>query len=55
MTKPLCLLTNPIDPIGHQILEPHFEVVCAPDASADTLKKMSANADAMVRTPSAPN
>ncbi len=48
MTKPLCLLTNPIDPVGHQILEPHFDVVCAPDASADTLKKMSADAVAMV-------
>ena len=48
MAKPVCLLTNPIDPVGHQILEPHFEVICAPDAGAETLKRMSANADAML-------
>ncbi len=56
MTRPICLLTNPIDPIGHQILDPHFEVVCAPDASAATLKKLVATADAMlVRSQLAPD
>ena len=48
MTKPVCLLTNPIDPVGHRILEPHFTVVCAPDAGADTLKRLVAEATAML-------
>ena len=47
-SKPVCLLTNPIDPVGHEILEPHFDVVCAPDAGAETLKKLSGDAVAML-------
>jgi D-3-phosphoglycerate dehydrogenase len=48
MTRPLVLATNPMDPVGYAVLAPHAEVITAPDANPDTLRKLSANADAMI-------
>ncbi len=48
MGKPLVLATNPIDAVGYEILAPHAEVVTAPDASAETLRRLLPKADAMI-------
>lgn len=48
MARPLVVATNPMDPLGYEILAPHADVVTAPDASPATLKKLCANADAVI-------
>ncbi len=48
MRRPQVLATNPMDPLGYAILAPHADVVTAPDAGAETLRRLSATADAMI-------
>lgn len=48
MTRPRVLLTNPIDPSGDRIIEEVADIVTAPDATADTLRRMISDADALV-------
>jgi D-3-phosphoglycerate dehydrogenase len=48
MARPLIVATNPMDPLGYEILAPHAEVVTAPDASVDTLRELVSKADAMI-------
>ncbi|HSO05800.1 MAG TPA: NAD(P)-dependent oxidoreductase [Pelomicrobium sp.] len=45
---PVVLLTNPIDPAGKLILEPHARVVTAPDAKPDTLRELVRDADGLI-------
>jgi D-3-phosphoglycerate dehydrogenase len=48
MSRLKVLLTNLIDPSGDQIIQEIADIVTAPDTKADTLRRMIADADALV-------
>jgi D-3-phosphoglycerate dehydrogenase len=48
MALPKVLLTNPIDPLGEEILRGKAEIVRAPDAKADTLNALVGDADVLM-------
>ena len=48
MARPRVLLTNPIDPIGEEILEDVAEIVRTPDATLATLNAMVGEADILI-------
>ena len=52
--KPLVLLTNPIDPAGMQVLEPHADVRLASDVDHATLRREAGPADAIIVRASLP-
>lgn len=47
-TRPRVLLTGPMDPDGERLIAEVAEVVLAPDAAPDTLRRLIADADVLV-------
>lgn len=46
--KPIVLLTNAMHPDGEAILLPHANLIIAPDAQPETLRKWASNADGII-------
>src|SRR5215210_2886447 len=45
---PAVLITNPMHPDGEAVLAPHARLVVAPDAGAETLRRLARDADGII-------